>query len=94
MTWGLSVYLTLGAGLVALAVLALMIRRDLRGALLAIELILAASAINLTAAGRFLEDLDGAVVALLVLALGAAQVVVLTAQARGARSSRDPGGPA
>jgi NADH:ubiquinone oxidoreductase subunit K len=93
-TCGLSVYLTVGAGLVALALLALMIRRDLRGALLAIELILAAAVINLTAAGRFLDDLTGAVVALLVLAFGAAQVVVLTAMARGAKSSDDPGGPA
>lgn len=92
MIWGLSAYLTVGAGLAALALLALMIRRDLRGALVGIELILAATAINLAAAGRFLDDLDGAVVALLVLALGAAQVVVLTAQARGAGTLDDPGG--
>ena len=92
MTWGLSAYLTVGAGLAALAVLALMIRRDLRGALLGIELILAATAIDLAAAGRFLDDLAGPVVALLVLALGAAQVVVLTAQARGASAPDDAGG--
>jgi NADH:ubiquinone oxidoreductase subunit K len=92
-TWGLSIYLTVGAGLVALAVLALMLRRDLRGALLAVELILAASAINLTAAGRFLDDVAGPVVALLAVALGAAQVVVLTALGRGARPPREPGGP-
>ncbi len=92
MTWGLSAYLTVGAGLAALAVLALMIRRDLRGALVGIALILAATAIDLAAAGRFLDDLDGAVLALLVLALGAAQVIVLTAQARGAGAPGDDGG--
>jgi NADH:ubiquinone oxidoreductase subunit K len=91
-TWGLSAYLTVGAGLVALALLALMIRRDLRGSLLALELIIAATANNLAAAGRFLGHLDGPVVALLVLALGAAQVIVLTAQARGAGAPDDGGG--
>jgi NADH:ubiquinone oxidoreductase subunit K len=83
-TWGLAAYLAVAAGLAALALLALMIRRDLRGALLAIGLLLAAAVTDLTAAGRFLDDLDGAVVALLVLALGGAQLVVLTALARGA----------
>jgi NADH:ubiquinone oxidoreductase subunit K len=92
MTWGLSAYLAVGAGLVALALLALMIRRDLRGLLVAIELVLAASAIDFAAAGRVLDDLDGPVVALLVLGLGAAQLVVLTAQARGAAGA-EGGGP-
>jgi NADH:ubiquinone oxidoreductase subunit K len=92
MTWGLSAYLAVGAGLAALALLALLIRRDLRGLLVAIELVLAATAIDFAAAGRVLDDLDGPVVALLVLGLGAAQLVVLTAQARGAADA-EGGGP-
>ena len=89
MTFGLSAYLTVGAGLVALGLLALMIRRDLRGALVGVELIIAAIVIDLVAAGRYLADLAGPVVALLVLALGVAQVVVLTAIARGAAPPTD-----
>lgn len=92
MTWGLSAHLVVGAGLVALALLAFMVRRDLRGVLLGVMLVLAAAVLDFVAAGRLLDDLAGAVGALLVLVLGAAQLVVLTAIARPAAPPDEPRG--
>ena len=88
MNGSLTFYLTVTAGLVALGFLALMIRRDVRGVLVGVGLIVAAAVVNLVAAARVLDDLAGPVAALVVLALETTQVVVLTALARAVGASR------
>lgn len=84
MNWGLAPYLTVGAALAALGCFALMTRRDLRGLLLGILLLLGGACLDFAASARLLTgDLVGHVAVLVIVLLGVAQVIVLTALARG-----------
>ncbi len=90
MSWGLAPFLAVGAALASLGCLALMVRRDLRGLLLGLLLLLAGACLDFAAASRLLVDeLDGHLAVLVIVVLGVAQVLVLTALAREAGDDDD-----
>ena len=73
-------YLILSAMLFATGVLAVTLRRNAIGVLIGIELMLNAANINLVAFSRYLgNDVDGAVYAIFVIMLAAAEAAVAIA---------------
>ena len=81
MSGGLTVnsYLALSALLFSIGVLAVTLRRNAIGLLIGIELMLNAANINLVAFSRYLGKIDGAVYAVFVIMLAAAEAAVAIA---------------
>ena len=69
-------FLVLSALLFAIGVLAVTYRRNAIGVLIGIELMLNAANINLVAFSRFTDHIDGAVYAVFVIMLAAAEAAV------------------
>ncbi len=72
----LTHFLVLGALLFSTGVLAVTLRRNAIGVLIGIELMLNACNVNLVAFSRFTGNIDGAVYALFVVMLAAAEAAV------------------
>ena len=81
MSGGLTVnhFLVLGALLFAVGVLTVTLRRNAIGVFIGIELMLNAANVNLVAFSRFLGNVDGAVYAVFVIMLAAAEAAVALA---------------
>ncbi len=75
----LNHFLILGALLFAVGVLCVTLRRNAIGVLLGIEMMLNAANINLVAFGRYHGHADGAVFAIFVIMLAAAEAAVALA---------------
>ena len=75
----LTHFLVLGALLFSTGVLAVTLRRNAIGVLIGIELMLNSANINLVAFARYTNDIDGAVYALFVIMLAAAEAAVALA---------------
>ena len=73
---GLTHYLVLSTMLFAIGVLAVTYRRNAIGVLIGIELLLNAANINLVAFSRYTGNIDGAVFAVFVIMLAAAEAAV------------------
>ena len=81
MSGGLTVnhFLVLGAMLFTVGVLTVTLRRNAIGVLIGIELMLNGANVNLVAFSRFRGDVDGAVFAVFVIMLAAAEAAVALA---------------
>jgi NADH-quinone oxidoreductase subunit K len=76
---GLTHFLVLGALLFSTGVLAVTLRRNAIGVLIGIELMLNACNVNLVAFSRYTGNIDGAVYAIFVVMLAAAEAAVALA---------------
>ncbi len=76
---GINHFLILAALLFAVGILAVTVRRNTIGVLIGIELMLNAANINLVAFSRYTNDIDGAVYAIFVIMLAAAEAAVALA---------------
>ncbi len=72
----LTHYLLLGAALFTIGLFGVLTRRNLIAAIISIELMLNAANINFLAFGQYLGQSTGSVMAILVMALAAAEVAV------------------
>jgi NADH-quinone oxidoreductase subunit K len=73
-------YLVLGAILFSLGIFAILVRRNVIGLLMGIELVLNAASLNFTTFSRFGPgNLDGQVVSVFIIILAAAEAVVALA---------------
>ncbi len=80
MSLGLPHFLTVGAMLFCLGILAVMTRRNAVGVLMGVELILNAANVNFVAFARFVQHgIDGQVIAAFVIVLAAAEAAVALA---------------
>ena len=79
MELGLTHYLVLSTMQFAIGVLAVTYRRNAIGVLIGIELLLNAANINLVAFSRYTGNIDGAVFAVFVIMLAAAEAAVALA---------------
>lgn len=73
---GLTHYLILSSVLFAIGALGVLLRRNLIAMLLSVEIMLNAANLSFVAASRAYGDLGGQVMALLVIAIAAAEVAV------------------
>ncbi len=79
MELGLTHYLVLSTLLFSIGVLAVTYRRNAIGVLIGIELMLNGANVNLVAFGRYTDHIDGAVFAVFVIMLAAAEAAVALA---------------
>jgi NADH-quinone oxidoreductase subunit K len=80
MSVGLPHFLTVGAMLFSLGILAVMTRRNAVGILMGVELILNAANVNFVAFARYVQHgIDGHVIAAFVIVLAAAEAAVALA---------------